>query len=92
MSKKAYRWKGVWDEGAGGWQEFFGAESGDPLPTRDLTTDDVAGFTDLQKQHLDSPAGKRLYEAVHDGGDKSAKPTGSAAGQSDRAVSEAGVS
>jgi hypothetical protein len=76
--KKAYRWKGVWDEGAGGWQEFFGAASGAPIPARDLTDDEVAGFSDEQKAHLESPAGRRLYEPVKhpdddDKGGKTAK-------------------
>lgn len=75
--KKAYRWKGVWDEGAGGWQEFFGAATGAPIPTRDLTADEVAEFSDEQKAHLESPAGQRLYEPVKhpdDDAGKTAKP------------------
>lgn len=60
MSEIAYRWLGVWDQGAGGWQEFFGGEDG--LPARDLTAADVAGLTDAQKARLESDAGKRLYE------------------------------
>lgn len=58
----AYTWKGVWDAGAQGWVEFFGGPDG--LPMRDLTSADVAAFTDIQKAKLASEAGKRLYVAV----------------------------
>lgn len=42
-AKKAsgYTWNGVWDAGAGGWQEFFGNAEDAGLPTRDLTAEDV---------------------------------------------------
>jgi hypothetical protein len=83
---KAYRWEGVWDEGAGGWQEFFGAATGAPIPARDLTADEVAGFSDEQKAHLESPAGQRLYEPVKhpDDDDKGGKT-----GKSDKIAKDA---
>lgn len=67
----AYTWHGVWDEGAQGWQEFFG----DPpefggLPPRDLTPDDTAAFNDDQWKSLASPAGQRLYTPKNKKGGK----------------------
>jgi hypothetical protein len=58
----AYTWQGVWDAGAGGFVEFFGGDDG--LPARDLTSADVAAFTDEQNAKLRSDAGKRLYQPV----------------------------
>lgn len=74
MAEPVFVWKGVWDEGAFGWQEFFGADSGEPMPCRDLTTEDVAGFSELQLQHLDSPAGRRLYEGKRAGDEARTEP------------------
>lgn len=57
-----YTFHGVWDNGAGGYQEFFGGDDG--LPCHDLTAADVAGFTDAQRAKLESPTGQRLYRPV----------------------------
>lgn len=62
MSGIAYTWRGYWDNGAGGWAEFFGGADG--LPCRDLTAEDVAGFSADQTEKLVSECGKRLYEPV----------------------------
>jgi hypothetical protein len=58
----AYKWHGVWDEGAGGPVEYFGNPDG--IPARDLTADDVADFNEVQLEKLVSPTGKRLYKPV----------------------------
>ena len=58
----AYTWHGVWDDGAGGYREFFGGDDG--LPARDLTTEDVAGLSDVQRAKLESETGRRLYRPV----------------------------
>lgn len=58
----AFKWRGVWDEGAGGPVEFFGEPDG--LPARDLTAEEVAGLNPAQREKLESEAGKRLYRAV----------------------------
>ena len=57
-----YTWNGVWNEGAGGWYQFFGGDDG--LPPRDLTAADVAGFNDVQLEKLNGPDGKQLYKPV----------------------------
>lgn len=62
MARTDYTWKGVWDEGAGGWVEYFGEPDG--LPARDLTNEDVAGFSAEQKAKLKSETGQRLYHKV----------------------------
>lgn len=43
--------------------EWFGAVPGirEPIPARDLTPDDTAGFSEAQWEALDSPTGRRLY-------------------------------
>lgn len=58
----AFTFHGTWDEGAGGYQEFFGGDDG--LPCHDLTSADVAGFNGAQREKLSSPAGQRLYRPV----------------------------
>lgn len=71
MAKQTtHTWKGVWDEGAGGYVEYFGEPDG--LPARDLTDDDVRGFTAEQKAKLRSETGQRLYHEIER---RDAKPT-----------------
>lgn len=81
-----YTWRGVWDEGAGGWQEWFGdpVEYGG-LPPRDLTADDTAALNEAQWAHLLSPAGQRLYTAkgAPSGGKKAKGATDGDAGPQD---------
>lgn len=60
-----YTWHGRWDDGAGGYAEFFGGDDG--LPCRDLTAADVAEFTEEQNAKLASAAGQRLYRPVKQG-------------------------
>ena len=67
----AYTWHGAWDEGAGGPVEFFGGEDG--LPARDLTADEVAGFSKEQNAKLNSETGKRLYKPAKASGGRGNK-------------------
>lgn len=57
----AYRWQGERDANGRAF-EFFGAP--DPIPSRDLTDDDIATLSPAQRSKLESPAGRRLFRKV----------------------------
>lgn len=69
--KIAYKFKGVWNPGGNGYYEFFGGPDG--IPTRDLTEDEVSEFSKVQRDKLNSDAGKRLYQKSGGGGNSPSK-------------------